>query len=200
MKTFKELTEAKDKIDTVTLSVPALLRVGEVAREDIKDDDEWHDKVEQIVKKSKTGTVDSKSVSESKGETNVVTFKQFVDENSPFNYKTYKSQIDWSDMDKKGPAKVATSTGTVYKAREGSRNAETGTDTSKEKKNVGRPAGEYGSYKIDKEKRNDPKYKAELAAKVRAAKAEGFAARDEFKKSLDAALKKRQLEIAGLDK
>jgi hypothetical protein len=133
-------------------------------------------------------------------EDTIPSFKQFIEENA-FNWKSTKSEIDWKNLDKDSPAKVATSTGgTVYKARETERDAETGGKKITPKQSVGRPTGEYGSYKIDKAKRDDPKYKAELAAKVRAAKADGFAARDEFKKGMDAALRKRQLELAGLDK
>lgn len=120
-------------------------------------------------------------------------FSEFIDENSPFDWKNKKSEIDWSG--KKGEVKH-TDTGLVHKAREGSRNAETGSHA--EKKAVGRPAGSYGSYKIDKATRDDPEYKKNLSAKVRAAKAEGLAVRGEYKSHMDAAIKKRQLELAGI--
>lgn len=117
-----------------------------------------------------------------------------IDENSPFDWKKKPSEIDWKSKDSDGAKQTAT--GTVYKARETARNAERG--GAAEKKAVGRPAGEYGSYKIDKATRDDPEYKKALSAKVRAAKAEGLAARSDYKKAMDAAIKKRQLEIAGL--
>ena len=72
-------------------------------------------------------------------------------------------------------------------------------DGSVEKKSVGRPAGQYGSYKIDKAARDTEDYKKNLSAKVVAAKAEGFQARDEFKRSMHAAIMKKQLELAGIN-
>ncbi len=66
-----------------------------------------------------------------------------------------------------------------------------------EKKGVGRPAGDYGSYKIDKSKRDTPEYKAQLSAKVKAAKADGFEARKQFKDLMNTALKKREKELFG---
>ena len=117
-----------------------------------------------------------------------------IDENSPFDWKKKPSEIDWTSKDKDNVKQ--TDGGMVHKARETARNAERG--GAAEKKAVGRPQGEYGSYKIDKATRDDPEYKKALSAKVRAAKAEGLAARSDYKKSMDAAIKKRQLEIAGL--
>jgi hypothetical protein len=96
-------------------------------------------------------------------------FEDVILENSPFG----ASQMAW--LSKKGdkPAK------------------------SDDKKGVGRPKGEYGSYKIDKSKRQDPEYKKALSDKVKAAKADGFAARKEFKDLMNAALKKREEELFG---
>lgn len=65
---------------------------------------------------------------------------------------------------------------------------------STDKKSVGRPAGTYGSYKIDKASRDDPDYKKQLSQKVMAAKAENFQIRKEFKDLMNAALKKKQAE------
>ena len=107
----------------------------------------------------------------------MLSFKDFTEvyedvilENSPFG----ASQLSW--LAKKGdePAKA-----------------------SDDKKGVGRPKGDYGSYKIDQKKRQDPKYKEELSAKVRAAKEDGFAARKEFKDLMNTALKKREQELFG---
>lgn len=120
--------------------------------------------------------------------------EKHMNESSPFDWKKGKSEIDWKSDDK-APAQSKEG-GTVYKAREGSRNAETG--GAAPKKSVGRPAGEYGGYKIDKATRDSKEYKDALSAKVRAAKAEGFQVRDEFKKGMTDAIKKRQLEIAGI--
>ena len=107
----------------------------------------------------------------------------------------YKSKIDWSDMGGKKPQyddnddDIYGSSSTVHRAKKP-------TAVPKEKKSVGRPAGDYGTYKIDTNKRNSDVYKAELSKKVQAAKAEGFAARKQFKDIMDTAIKKRQLEIA----
>jgi hypothetical protein len=113
-----------------------------------------------------------------------------VDE-SVFDWKKNKAEIDWKDDETK-PAKSADG-GTLHKAREKERNAEGGAVV---KKSVGRPAGVYNQdYKIDKTKRETKEYKDALSAKVRASKAEGFEARTEFKKGMDAAIKKRQADI-----
>ena len=107
----------------------------------------------------------------------------------------YKSKIDWSDMGGRKPQyddnddDIYGSSSTVHKAKKPAA-------VPKEKKSVGRPAGDYGTYKIDTHKRNSDVYKAELSKKVQAAKAEGFEARKQFKDLMDAAIKKRQLEIA----
>ena len=125
------------------------------------------------------------------------TLVEFVDSLEPelvqegYN-DTYKSVIDWSSLGGKKPKYDDDDEdiygSTTHKAKPAKE--------PKEKKNVGRPAGSYGSYKIDTGKRNSDVYKAELSAKVRAAKADGFAARKQFKDLMDAAIKKRQLEIA----
>lgn len=119
-------------------------------------------------------------------------FSEFVAE-GVFDWKTNKSEVDWSDKkDKKTETSAAG--GTIHKARETERNAETGGKAAK--KSVGRPAGAYqGSYKIDKAKRADPKNKEELSKKVMAAKAEGFAIRADYKTAMNAAIKKRQEEL-----
>lgn len=96
-----------------------------------------------------------------------------IDENSPFDWKNTKSEINWD-----GKKKV---------------------EEPKEKKSVGRPSGQYGNYKIDKATRQSKEYKDALSAKVRAAKAEGFQIRDEFKKAMDDAIKKHQLKLAGIE-
>lgn len=94
------------------------------------------------------------------------------------------SSIDWNS-DKKS---TSTDTGTVHKAREVTRNPEGG---EVQKRGRGRPAGEYkGTYKA-----RDPEGKAASAAKAQASKADGLAARKEFKTSMDAAIRQRQLEI-----
>ena len=97
-------------------------------------------------------------------------YEDVILENSPFG----ASQLSW--LSKKGDEPVG---------------------SSDDKKGVGRPKGEYGSYKIDKSKRQDPEYKKELSAKVRAAKADGFAARKEFKDLMDKALRQREKELFG---
>lgn len=111
---------------------------------------------------------------------------------SVFDWKKNKTEIDW-----KGDApKIAMSDvgGSVHKAREMPRYAETG--GAKSKQSVGRPAGSYGgAYKIDKVTRDTKEHKDALSAKVRAAKAEGFAARKDFKSLMDTAIKKRQIEL-----
>lgn len=120
-----------------------------------------------------------------------------------FDWKANKSEVDWSDKKDKKTEKSAEG-GTIHKAREGSRNAETGGKAAK--KSVGRPAGEYGGYKIDKAKRDTPEYKVALSKKVMAAKAKNFATRKkdpnsdfavgkDIQQHLQAAIKKRQEEL-----
>ncbi len=118
--------------------------------------------------------------------------EETVVENSPFDWKG-KSSI----FTKKDEPTTSAQGGTIYKARETARNAETGGE--KEKQSVGRPKGEYGSYKIDKAKREDPEYKKKLSQKVMAAKKDNFAIRDEFKKQMHDALLRHQLRLAGHD-
>lgn len=113
--------------------------------------------------------------------------KAHVDE-STFDWKKNKSEIDWTG---KEPT-ISNDGGTIHKARTTSRNAETGT---KDKQSVGRPKGQYGTYKIDAATRDDPEYKKSLSQKVMAAKKDGFEARTDFKTSLTAAIKKRQSEL-----
>lgn len=114
---------------------------------------------------------------------------------SAFDWKKTKSEIDWKSDDKK--PEQSKEGGTVYKARDKERNAETGGDAPK--KSVGRPQGDYGSYKIDKATRDDPKYKSELSKKVMASKAEGFKDREQWKHSMHAEIMKKQLQSAGLN-
>lgn len=114
---------------------------------------------------------------------------------SVFDWKKTKSEIDWKSDDKK--PEQSKEGGTVYKARDKERNAETGGDAPK--KSVGRPQGDYGSYKIDKATRDDPKYKSELSKKVMASKAEGFKDREQWKHSMHAEIMKKQLQSAGLN-
>jgi hypothetical protein len=141
-----------------------------------------------------TGETHHKTITGAKAEVDKMhKAEKGMNENSPFDWKNKKSEIDWSK--KSGEVKY-TDSGLVHKAREGSRNAETGGDA--EKKAVGRPKGEYGSYKIDKAKRDDPEYKKALSAKVIAAKKDGLEARKEYKDAMHSAIKKRQLELAGL--
>ena len=121
-----------------------------------------------------------------------------VEESSPFDWKKTKSEINWK----------ADETG--YKDNTGKHKGTYGSETHvapseknmpKEKKSVGRPVGAYDkNYKIDRSKRDTKEYKDALSAKVRATKADGFAARDEFRKGMDAAIKKHQLKLAGIDK
>lgn len=124
-------------------------------------------------------------------DTKPMSFSQYVKE-GVFDWKANKSELDWSDKKDKKTEKSAEG-GTIHKAREGSRNAETGGKAAK--KSVGRPAGEYGGYKIDKAKRDTPEAKAELSRKVMAAKKEGFAIRKDYKGAMTAAIKKRQEEL-----
>lgn len=122
--------------------------------------------------------------------------KEELGEGSPFDWKKTKSEIDWK-TGTDAPNAVTKDGGTVYKAREGSRNSEDGGKA--EKKNVGRPEGKYiGDYKIDRAVRDTKEYKDALSAKVRAAKAEGFADRNHFKDVMNTAIKKHQLKLAGL--
>jgi hypothetical protein len=66
-----------------------------------------------------------------------------------------------------------------------------------EKKSVGRPAGSYGgAYKIDKGARDSKEYKDSLSAKVRAAKAQGFADRAYFKDMMNASLLQHAKNLA----
>ena len=65
--------------------------------------------------------------------------------------------------------------------------------TSGEKRGRGNPGTERGEYKINAKKRQDPAYKEELSKKVMAAKADGFAARDNFKTAMNNAIKAHQI-------
>jgi hypothetical protein len=62
MKTFQEFTEAvivADKKDTVTVDIPLLIRLLELAREDIKNDMDLHKVVENMLEmKDETLTMD----------------------------------------------------------------------------------------------------------------------------------------------
>lgn len=66
-----------------------------------------------------------------------------------------------------------------------------------EKRGRGNPGTERGEYKIDVKKRQDPAYKDELSKKVMAAKADGFAARNDFKTAMNNAIKAHQIASAG---
>lgn len=112
-------------------------------------------------------------------------------ESSPFDWKGKKSEIDWKSDDKE-PTHDGKHKGTYgseeHKAK--------GDGSVAPKKSVGRPAGSYqGEYK-----KRDAAGKAASLAKSMASKAEGLAVRKEFKGSMDAAIKKRQLQIAGITK
>ena len=113
-------------------------------------------------------------------------------------HDTYKSVIDWSDMGGSKPQKkYDDSDDDIYGASSKVHKAKPPAAQPKEKKNVGRPAGDYGTYKIDAAKRNSDVYKAEISAKVKAAKADGFAARNQFKELMDKALRQREKELFG---
>jgi len=114
--------------------------------------------------------------------------EEVVDENA-FDWKSKKSEVSWNGE----PEKKSSAGGTIHTAKKP-------VEAPKEKKGIGRPAGTYGSYKIDKATRDDPEYKKKLSAKVMAAKADGFAARKEFKDSMNAAIKKRQEELYNASK
>lgn len=61
---FKSLMHEKgsmDAVDTVTMDVPFLIRIMELARESLKSDVELHVAVEKIISASKDGTLDMKS-------------------------------------------------------------------------------------------------------------------------------------------
>lgn len=49
MKSFKEFSEETDKKDTITFDIPLLIRVLELAREDVKTDVELHQVVERLI-------------------------------------------------------------------------------------------------------------------------------------------------------
>jgi hypothetical protein len=66
-----------------------------------------------------------------------------------------------------------------------------------EKRGRGNPGTERGEYKINAKTRQDPAYKDELSKKVMAAKADGFAARDNFKTAMNNAIKAHQIASAG---
>jgi hypothetical protein len=110
-------------------------------------------------------------------------------EESPFDWKGKKSEIDWSD-DKKSD------NSTVHKARTTARNAEGG---ALEKKSVGRPTGKHDGYKIDRAERDTPEHKAALSKKVIAAKADGFKQQGEFKSIVNRGLAKDALSKAGIN-
>lgn len=183
VKESEELTEISQ--GTLKATVAAAKTKSAMARKfadlsDRPDDKEWHTNkakgFERVVKKAQDRIKESEQVEEA---------------TSPFDWKNQPSAIKWND-DK-------SSNSGVHKGTYGSDSHKAkGDGTPEEKRGRGRPKGEYGSYKIDKAKRDDPEYKQQLSAKVRAAKAEGFAARKEFKDSMNAAIKKRQLELAGI--
>ena len=108
---------------------------------------------------------------------------------SPFDWKKYTTQT--SKPEGNSGVHKGTYGSDTHKAK--------GSGEPEEKRGRGRPKGDYGSYKIDKATRDDPEYKQQLSAKVRAAKAEGFKARDEFKHAMHQEIMKKQLAAAGLD-
>jgi hypothetical protein len=111
-------------------------------------------------------------------------------EGSPFDWKNNKSEINFKSSDTPGVL--------VHKGTYGSDDHVAPRDKNKPKvkKSVGRPAGEYnGSYKIDRGTRGTKEYKDALSARVRAAKAENFGIRKEFKASIDKAIRARQEQI-----
>lgn len=50
---IQSVQKRSDKIDTVTFDVPALIRLMEICREDIKSDDALHEFVTKILNRSK---------------------------------------------------------------------------------------------------------------------------------------------------
>jgi hypothetical protein len=120
-----------------------------------------------------------------------LSFKQFIDESSPFDWKNTKSEIDWKSDDK------TSDKGGVHKGTYGSEEHKAKGDGSvAPKRGRGRPAGSYqGEYK-----KRDPAGKAASAQKTMASKADGFVARDEYKQYMHDAIKKRQLQLAGITK
>lgn len=123
-------------------------------------------------------------------ETDGKTHRVFMKE-SVFDWKKNKSDIDWKKDNDPG-VKTMTDTGMIHKAV-APKPADFPDMTNK--KSVGRPKGEYGKYKIDTAKRQSPEYKTDLSKKIMAAKAENFAIRGEYKRSMNDAIKKRQAEI-----
>jgi hypothetical protein len=122
---------------------------------------------------------------------NVKFVKESLDETSPFDWKGTKSSIDWKAAMKADKyAAPSHEDDGVTRHKQGDK-----PKVKPPKKSVGRPEGSYGSYKIDRGTRDAPDYKEALSAKVRAAKADGFAARNDFKKMMDDAIKKRQSEL-----
>jgi len=114
-----------------------------------------------------------------------------LDENSPFDWKSTKSSIDWkAAMSKDKFAAPKHEDDGVTRHKQGDK-----PKFKAPKKSVGRPDGAYGSYKIDRGARDGDDYKAALSAKVRAAKADGFAARNTFKELMNHAIKQRQAEL-----
>jgi len=147
-----------------------------------------------IVRKASSKPV-SEEVQGAKQHENQTTDSLVVTENSPFDWKKGKSEINWKSDEKEKETSAAG--GTIHKARTTARNAETG--GAKDKQSVGRPKGEYGSYKIDPAKREDPEYKKKLSQKVMAAKMDNFKDRDQWKKDMHRAIMRKQLETAGIN-
>jgi hypothetical protein len=52
-----KLKETQDPVDTVTMDVPLLTKILELAREDIKSDTELHDLVSKLVEMKNQGTL-----------------------------------------------------------------------------------------------------------------------------------------------
>lgn len=53
----KITSEAADPVDTITMDVPLLTRLLELAREDIKDDAELHQVLEKVISLKNAGTL-----------------------------------------------------------------------------------------------------------------------------------------------
>ena len=113
---------------------------------------------------------------------------------SPFDWKNYKSQIDWS-KDKWDEPKGDDDGVTTHKATA----KKPVVDPDAPKRSVGRPKGKYGSY-LKADNRTDDQRKA-IGDKVHSNPerkknyADSIAARKEFKDLMNAAIKKRQADI-----
>ena len=59
---IQSLLEAEQNIQTVTFTLPALIRLCEIAREDIKGDTDLHEFIEAVLNKAKNKTITSSTL------------------------------------------------------------------------------------------------------------------------------------------